>query len=266
MTFLIAAQESTLSGETLAEKFELALSVGFDGIELAAVGDGVFAARAAELQAAHAAGVVMPTAVVHVKHFIGDPDPRHRRHAVDDLKQLLSTVVEAGGNGAVTPHAYNVFSRAFAPSSMPMTDEQTRDEFLVALTEVADHAVSVGAVAYLEPLNRYEDFVVSTLADAAWYVEQVASPGLAVIADTFHMSIEEVDIGAAIRKHGHLIRHVQLGDSNRLEPGAGHYQWDETLDALEEVGYSGWLAMECGLSGPAIDVLPGVARLLKRQA
>jgi sugar phosphate isomerase/epimerase len=265
MTFRLAAAESTLEGRSLAEKFDHALALGFDGLELAGAGDGVFAARAEELRTAHAAGVVMPTVVAHVKHFVGDPDPDRRRRGVADLKALLATVAEAGGSGVVTPHAYNVFSLAFDPATMPAVDERLRDEFRAALAEVAQYAVTVGAVVYLEPLNRYEDLVVRTLADARAYVEQIASPGLAVVADTFHMSIEEADIGAAIRRHGHLIKHVQLGDSNRLEPGAGHYDWAETLDALEAVGYPGWLAMECGLSGPASDVLPRVSRLLGRR-
>ena len=95
-------------------------------------------------------------------------------------------------------------------------------------------------------------------------VAEVDTPGVAVIADTFHMSIEEADIGTAIRAAGPYIGHVQLGDSNRLEPGAGHYDWMETLDALESIGYDGWLAMECGLSEPVETVLPKVAALLKR--
>jgi sugar phosphate isomerase/epimerase len=264
MTFAIAAQESTLVGETLEEKFAFAQSVGFDGIELSGQGDGVFAGRVDELRRARANGVVMPSAVVHMDHFIGDFDAERRRSAIDQLKLLLSTIVEAGGRGIVTPHAFGLFSRSLPPFVPPQSDEKTRDDFLEALAEVADHAVSVGAVAYLEPLNRFEDFVVNRLADSAWYVNEIGSPGLAVIADTFHMSIEEPDIGAELRKYGHLIQHVQLGDSNRLEPGAGHYDWDETLDALTDIGYDGWLAMECKLSGPSRDVLPGVARLLKR--
>jgi sugar phosphate isomerase/epimerase len=96
-------------------------------------------------------------------------------------------------------------------------------------------------------------------------VDEIGSPGLAVVADTWHMSIEESDIGAAIRAAGQRIGHVQLGDSNRLEPGAGHYDWDDTLGALDDIGYEGWLAMECGLSGPAREVLPRVASLLRRE-
>jgi sugar phosphate isomerase/epimerase len=52
--------------------------------------------------------------------------------------------------------------------------------------------------------------------------------------------------------------------AGRLEPGAGHYDWPETLDALEAIGYRGWLAMECGLSGPVDQVLPKVAEVLSR--
>jgi hypothetical protein len=33
---------------------------------------------------------------------------------------------------------------------------------------------------------------------------------------------------------------------------------------LDTIGYQGWLAMECGLSGPVESVLPKVATLLKR--
>ena len=86
---------------------------------------------------------------------------------------------------------------------------------------------------------------------------------MAVIADTYHMSIEEADCAASITRAGDRIRHVQLGDSNRLEPGAGHYDWPATLRALEQIGYDGWLAMECGLSGPTGDVLPRVAKVLR---
>ena len=115
----------------------------------------------------------------------------------------------------------------------------------------------------LEPLNRYEDYLINTLADAVSVVEEVASPGVAVVADTYHMSIEEADCAASLIRAGRQVRHVQLGDSNRLEPGAGHYDWPATLNALDTMGYDGWLAMECRLSGPAADVLPRVAKVLR---
>ncbi|MDO7882427.1 sugar phosphate isomerase/epimerase family protein [Salinibacterium soli] len=264
MAFRLAAQESTCEGETLVEKMQFALSVGFDGIELSGRGNGVFVGREDELVAARAAGVVMPSAVAHVDFFMGDFDPDRRRAAIDEQKAMLSSLAKAGGIGFVAPHAFGLFSRHLPPFTPPRGDEESRQLLLEALTEVAAHAEEHGVELFLEPLNRFEDFVVNTLADSSWYVDEVASPGLSVVADTWHMNIEESDIGAAIRTAGDRIHHVQLGDSNRLEPGAGHYDWDETLTALEDIGYDGWLAMECRLSGPARDVLPRVSKLLKR--
>jgi sugar phosphate isomerase/epimerase len=263
MSIKLAAQESTLPGETLMDKFQFTLDCGFEGIELSGRGDGVFAGRAAELREARAAGVVMCSAVMHTSVFVGDFDPARSRSAIDQLKELLTTVVEAGGLGVVSPNGFGVFSKKLPPFTPPRSDAESRAALVAALSELGEHAVSVGAKVFLEPLNRYEDYLVNTLADAVSVVAEVDSPGVAVVADTYHMSIEEADCAASIEAAGSRIGHVQLGDSNRLEPGAGHYDWPATIQALHDIGYDGWLAMECGLSGPSADVLPRVSALLR---
>jgi sugar phosphate isomerase/epimerase len=247
MSFRLAAAEMTLPGETLEEKFAFVRSVGFDGIELSARGDGIFGARIDELRRARDVGVLMPTAVVHMDHFIGDFDADRRRDAIEQLKIHLSTIAAAGGTGIVSPHAFGLFSRRLPPFTPPRSVEESRAALVEALREVGEHAEAVGAKVYLEP-----------------FVEEVGSTGVMITADTFHMSIEEARIGTSIREAGSLIGHVQLGDSNRLEPGAGHYDWPETLAALEAIDYQGWLAMECGLSAAVDQVLPEVAKLLSR--
>ena len=263
MSVKLAAQESTLPGATLEEQFKVALDCGFDGIELSGQGAGVFAGRAEELRRARAAGVVMCSAVMHTPTFLGSFAPQDRQTAIADLKDLLRTIVEAGGLGIVSPNAFGAFSTKLPPFTPPRSQEESRRLLVEALVELGAYAVEVGSTLFLEPLNRYEDYLVNTLADAVSIVEEVGSPGVAVIADTYHMSIEEADCAASIERAGAHIRHVQLGDSNRLEPGAGHYDWPATLQALDRVGYDGWLAMECGLSGPTEQVLPEVAALLR---
>jgi sugar phosphate isomerase/epimerase len=263
VSFRLAAQESTLPGDTLEAKFEAAVSYGFDGIELGAQGDGKFAARAEELRRARANGVVMPSAVAHTPLFVGDFDPDRRRQAIDEVKVILSTLPEAGAAGLVMPNGFAVFSKRLPPFTPPRDDAASRAALVDALRELGEHGERVGAKVFLEPLNRFEDYLINTLADAVDVVKEVDSPAVAVIADTFHMSIEERDPGQSIREADYFIEHVQLGDSGRLEPGNGHYDWIDTLDALEDIGYTGWLAMECGLSGPAAEVLPGVAKLLR---
>jgi len=264
VTLRLAAQEWMLEGDTLEQKFAFAESVGFDGIELGAVGGGTFERRADELLAAREAGVVMPSAVVLPSAFLGDFDADRRRLAIDELAGFLRTLGHAGASGIVCPNSFGVFSTKLPPFEPPRSDDDSRALLVAALREALIASADVEAVIYLEPLNRYEDYLIHTLADASAVADDVADPRVRVIADTFHMSVEEADIGRAIRDAGSRIAHVQLGDSNRLEPGAGHYDWDETLAALDDIGYDGWLAMECGLSGPAAEVLPRVSRLLKR--
>jgi sugar phosphate isomerase/epimerase len=112
-------------------------------------------------------------------------------------------------------------------------------------------------------LNRYEDHMVNTLGRAAEIVREVGLPSVKVMADTFHMGIEEDDLGGSIRAAGDLIGHVQLGDSGRLQPGVGHLDWSAVMGALRDVGYDGWLAMECGIRGDPREALPKVAELLR---
>ena len=118
---------------------------------------------------------------------------------------------------------------------------------------------------FLEPLNRYEDYLVNTLADAVSVVEEVGSPGVAVIADTYHMSIEEVDCAESIVR-GRRPRSstsssgTATGSSRARATTTGPPRSTRSTD----IGYDGWLAMECGLSGPTGDVLPRVAKVLRR--
>ncbi|MEO9238131.1 MAG: sugar phosphate isomerase/epimerase family protein, partial [Jatrophihabitantaceae bacterium] len=127
-----------------------------------------------------------------------------------------------------------------------------------------EHARQVGGVVLLEPLNRYEDYLVNTLADGASLINEIGLPTVRLMADTFHMNIEEADPGASPREHADLLGHVQVADSNRLEPGAGHYDWDGTIAALDEIGYDGWLVLECRhLSGPPEVALPPVPGILR---
>lgn len=257
----LAIQENLLPGRTLPEKFEFALAAGFDGIEL--LGDGAFAGRAGELARARAAGVVMPTVCVQADHFIGDFDADRRRGALRQLTELLSVIVEAGGFGAVTPAAYGMFSRKLPPFTPPRPAEQDRAVLVDGLAALGEHAASVGAVVLLEPLNRYVDHMVNTLADGAALVGEVGMESVRLVGDFFHMNIEEADIAASLAAAMPYLAHLQLSDSNRLEPGAGHIDWGQYLAVLDTLGYSRWAAVECLLSDDPRIVLPKVARLLR---
>jgi sugar phosphate isomerase/epimerase len=157
-----------------------------------------------------------------------------------------------------------MFSRRLPPFEPPRSSEEDHQVLVDALGTLGECAVAEGVELLLEPLNRYEDYLVNHLADAARLIDEIGSDGVRIVADTYHMNIEESDLAAALQDVAPFIGHVQASDSNRLEPGAGHIDWALFGATLRSIGYERSVAIESRLSGPAETVLPPVPALLRR--
>ncbi|QHY93804.1 D-tagatose 3-epimerase [Streptomyces sp. S4.7] len=259
-----ACQEQLLPGETLQQKWDFARDAGFDGIELRAKGDLHFERRLPELRAARRDGVVMPTVCVDMLHFFGAFDADRRRDAIVQLKSQLSVIAELGGLGAQTPASYGMFSRRLPPFEPPRGAEEERAVLLDGLTELGEHARREGVYLFLEPLNRYEDHMVNRLDQAAELIRTVGLDSVRIGIDSYHMNIEEADPAGAIVAAAPYIGHAQVSDSNRFQPGAGHLDWPAWLAALHSIGYEGYLAVECRLTGDPVDAVRSIPTLLRR--
>lgn len=266
MTLQISCQEQLLPDGTLEEKFETALAWGFTSLELRGKGNGHFAARRSELTSARAKGVVMPTLCVEMLHFVCDFDDALRRDALDQMSQQIDTFAEVGGRVVVTPASYGMFSRRLPPFLPPRSEGADRAVLEDSFGHLAERAQYAGVVIAIEPLNRYEDYLVNTLDDAATLIAAVGNPAFKICADTYHMNIEEADPLESLRRNSAHIAYVQFSDSNRLEPGAGHIGWGDLLVALDDIPTLAPPAFECRLSGEAEVVLPRSTAYLRSVA
>ena len=257
----LSCQEHLLPGDSVLEKWEFAISAGFDGIELRGTRD--WGERLDDLRDARERGVVFSSVCLIDDRFIGDLDPGRRREAVEHMKHLLSGISELGGTGAITPAAFGLTSKALPPFKAPRTEDEDRRVLLDALEELGEHADGEGVLVLLEPLNRYEDHMLNRLEGAVELCKAVGRDSVRVMGDLFHMNIEEDDPGESIRRAGRYLAHVHLADSNRAQPGAGHNDFASAFEALCEIGFDGYLAMECGIRGDAKVVLPQVVRHLR---
>ena len=262
----LAVQEQYLQGDTMITKWEHAQRLGFDAIELRGAGDLAFEARLPDLKAAAAAGVPMPTVCVEMLHFVGDFDADKRADAYAQLKSQLSVMGEIGGRLAMTPASYGMFSTRLPPFTSPRSAADDHEILLDAFGRLADHAAREGVVIALEPLNRYENHMINTLRQAFALCQLIGSDHLGIAADTYHMNIEEADPLAALIDVAPKLSHVQLSDSNRLEPGAGHIDWTATLQAVWAAGYDQELAYECRLSGAVDEVLATSVHRIRQAA
>ncbi len=259
----LTCQEQLLPGDTLQDKWDAAQQLGYDGIELRGQGGHRIRERLPELHRARRDGVVMRTVCVDMLHFIGAFDADLRRDAVANLRTQLSVIAEIGGTAAMTPASYGMFSRRLPPFVPPRDPDGDREVLLDGLGELGRHAAAEGVRILLEPLNRYEDHMVNRLEQAVELAVATGLDSVGVVADSYHMNIEEPDPAAALVAAADRLAHVQVSDSNRLEPGAGHLDWPAFLGALERVGYTGDLAAECRLSGPAEQVLAKASATLR---
>ena len=257
----LSCQENLLPGGSISEKWEFAASAGFDGIELHGTRD--WRGRLDELGRARDRGAVFSSVCLIDDRFIGDLDPERRREAVEHMKHLLSGIAELGGVGAITPAAFGISSNALPPFGAPRTPEEDRRVLLEGLEELGEHAESEGTLVLLEPLNRYEDHMLNRVEEGVDLSRAVGRDSVRVMGDLFHMNIEEDDLGEAIRRADGYVAHVHLADSNRAHPGAGHTDFAAVFGALREIGFDGYLAMECGVRGAPETVLPQVTRHLR---
>ena len=237
---ILAIQENLVPGDSPADKLAFAREAGFDALELRdATRPGLEAVRGAA-----------PTVCPELPGWLGDFDPDRRRRALDALRAQLDGIAALGGHGVITPAAWGMFTRRLPPfDEPPRTPEEDRAVLLDGLASLGAHAEQAGAVLLLEPLNRYEDHMVNTVAQAAELVREAGSPGVRILADTYHMNIEEDDPCAALRAAGDLLGAVHVSDSNRHQPGTGHVRFEAIVAALRDIGFDGVLSVECRLRG-----------------
>lgn len=113
-----------------------------------------------------------------------------------------------------------------------------------SLLNLGLHAAKYGQTLLYEPINRYETNLINRLGDGVELLKGLAATNVKLLADLYHMNIEEANLPDAIRGAGPWIGHVHFADSNRRAAGMGHTDFAPIIAALREVGYTGYLSAE----------------------
>ena len=113
-----------------------------------------------------------------------------------------------------------------------------------ALNDLGEHAKQYGVPLIYEPLNRYETNIANTVEAGVALLDSLSTKNVVLLADLFHMNIEEVDIAAALKAGGKHIGHVHFVDSNRRPAGCGHLGFAPIAAALKEMDYTGYISAE----------------------
>jgi sugar phosphate isomerase/epimerase len=230
-------------GETLAR----IAAAGYDGVELPGEPGQWAPSEIRRLLTRHHLAPLALTASCmfpQTPRDLANPDPHIRLQAVRYVAGCLRFASEIG-----------------APLVQMLPSGETRlrpiaargDEWhwsVEGMQTAAREAERLGVRIAVEPLNRYEAYLVTTVADALAYLSDVGSRWVGMTIDVFHASIEEADVPGAIRAAGRALWHVHLADTNRQGLGRGHLDLPAILAALQGIGYEGAGVLEVTPPGP----------------
>jgi len=249
----LAIQETMLPGDSLTAKLDAAEAWGFEGVEVSHAG---LPERLSEVERAFAGRSLRVSTICS-----------SGRHDIVALAAAERALLDCAGElGAVGVVCVPIRQPERLPDLSPLYGErQLAEELTVAiLGDLAPYAASRDTLLLLEPLVRYEAWYVRSLTDALAICHRVASPGLAVMGDFFHMNTEEANMPRSIVEAGGLLRHIHLADSNRMQPGTGHTDFVRSFRALMSVDFSDYMALECGIAGDPAVALPETGSFLRR--
>jgi D-psicose/D-tagatose/L-ribulose 3-epimerase len=233
----VSATQWIFGREPLAETAERLARAGYDGIELSGEPDLVDLDETRRILDAHGLTVTSICGLYTPERDISHPSAAARQGGIDYVKRCVE-LAEAVGAGVVI-----VVPTAVGRVAPELTAEAELEAAAASLAEIA-HGLDGSVRLVIEALNRFETHLVNTLAQADELRARVDSPHVALMADLFHMNIEERDVAGTLRAFGGSIAHVHLADSNRRPPGEGHTDFAEVVATLAAIGYDGSLTME----------------------
>ena len=244
---LLGTQDRDFFPADLHEKLRFAKEMGFDCFEV----DGkVLLERADELKAAAKdTGMVISSACGGYRGWIGDFIEERRLNGIADLKKILENISDVGGTGVVVPAAWGMFTYRLPPMVSPRSKEGDTKAILDSLEQLDPVAEKNGVWIYLEPLNRYQDHMLNTLADAQRILDLGGFSRVKITYDFYHMNIEEDDMIASLKKYYPSIGHIHIAENHRYQPGTGSINWAGLMGALKELGYEGAVVNEGRIRG-----------------
>lgn len=246
-------------GETLRDRLRTLEELGYELIQLAR---GTFAEDHAHVKPAFEGSPIRIAVAGVGGPSLAASTPEERREAVESLKRSLRLAAEYGAIGAPLARAHTL------PDLSPCWSANDLARALVVdgLRQVQPLARELGVCVLVEPLNRYESEFIQTLADASAICEEVGGGTLKILADFYHMQLEESDVEAAVVAAGPHIGLVHVADSNRCEPGTGHADFRPLFRGLKRIGYDGYVSLECRvLAEDKRRMLADVRGLLRRE-
>jgi len=174
---------------------------------------------------------------------LGLPERAWASQRPDAAIEFLSIAIDKTADIGAKALSGVTFGGIGERTGLPPTQGEL-DNVAKAMTAAAKYAKARGIELGIEAVNRYENHIINTAAQAVALVERIGLNNVFVHLDTYHMNIEEKGMGNGIITARDYLKYIHLSESDRGTPGEGNCHWDETFATLAAIGFKGGLAME----------------------
>ena len=162
-----------------------------------------------------------------------------RKKGIEYLKACVKATSEIGAKNFA-----GVIYSQHVKQGLRRPEEKEWQYAANSLREVAKYAQGYGINIGLEPVNRYETYLVNTCEQALMLKDLIDEDNVKLHLDTYHMNIEEKSFYEATKKAGNHLMQYHLCENDRGIPGTGLVDWDGIFKALGEMNYTGYAALE----------------------
>jgi hydroxypyruvate isomerase len=215
------------------ERVKKAAEFGYPAVEF-------WAWKNKDLDAIAALSKELGIAVAQFTAFGGLNHPRSHDRFIQAVKEACRVAKKIGAKKACVVAGNNV---------QGMTERQMHDQCIVGLKKVAPICEDHDLMLILEPLNIRADHKGQCLyrsEDAVRICREVGSTHVKINWDLYHQQITEGDLCRHLREGFDQVGYLQLADNpGRNEPGTGEIHYNRVLKEAYDLGYRGYVGLEC---------------------
>jgi protein FrlC len=232
----------------LEEAIRRIAGIGYDGIEIGAAAPHAYPAymnseRRREIRKVLDDNNIVVSAMLPAPgggpgFNVASPLPEERRAAIEQYKEVAQLCADLGSDTLLYVAGWVIYGTEWKQAF-----EWSRE----ALAEIGQAASDLGITVVIEQ-NPADGNLLESADDGIEMMRAVDAPNVKLMFDTIHAMYRNEVPTDYIYRMGDDLRYVHISDVDRLAPGQGRGDFIGVVQALNDIGYDGFLSMEIGFS------------------
>ncbi|MCJ8007037.1 sugar phosphate isomerase/epimerase family protein [Lederbergia wuyishanensis] len=222
--------------ENLEESLKRLQKYEYQGVELAGEPEFIDIQKTKELLEKYQMECSSICGIYYEDRDLSSENIQTRKNAIDYAKQCIDMAKALGARIVIVVPTY--------VGKVKAESEEEWNHAIASVREVGKYAKQHNIILAIEAINRYETYLVTNLHTAKRFVEEVDLENVKIMADFFHMNIEEQDMLKSLTNISEYLVHVHIADNTREAAGLGQTDFSPIMSFLSNNNYSGYISME----------------------